>query len=350
MSSPISAASSASAAGNLSGTGAGAGTGTGTDAEATAGRNVNSNSLVRLPPPPLRSSVETLLVAELRAELDELGLATNGRKAELVDRLLEAMRDEWLIQLHEMVTELLAAQRREARQQEHQQDDDSSGDEFIETLEMLSSKMRDDRRAEAEAETEAAARSRRRAAGSSHAGKSNLQRLQRVQQEDDGDLSSEGGQDSVDSSDDDDDSIGVKCDEMMERLRRAGEDVEEARMILREARGRGSKTSDTDSIDDIYRAIEERMDNAKAARSRRDVASDRAILKKVEEENAANIEAAAQQQLRMIADEVERQMRPLQQQVDNLRAENDLQAADILRLRAQVSRLQGEGDRETNGD
>ena len=156
-----------------------------------------------------------------------------------------------------------------------------------------------------------AARSRRRATGSSGAGKSTLQR---VQQEDDGDLSSEGGQDSDDSSDDDDDddddSNGVKYNEIMERLKRVDEDLAAARRF-REARGRGG-------------------------------------------------EAAAQRQLRLIAEEVERQMRPLRQEVGNLRqqvtdllplrAENDLQAADILRLRAQVSRLQGEGDRETNGD
>ena len=385
MSSPTSAAPSASAAGNLSGTGT-TGAGTGTDAEATAGRNANSNALIRLPPPPLRSSIERLLVDELRAKLEDRGLATNGRKAELVDRLLEAMRDEWLAKLHQShnsLIELLAAQQLKARDDDSQddddddedeedvkliereehhcdldrrrrdvrirrellaarqrevreddsQDDDSSGDEFIEKLEECR-KMMEDRRAEAEAETEDAARSRCRATGSSGAGKSTLQR---VQQEDDGDLSSEGGQDSDDSSDDDDDdSNGVKYDEIMERLKRTGEDVEEARMILREARGRGSETSDTDSIDETFRKLEEHMDNAKAPRSRRRSGDGgRGVTLRQELDNLRQ----------QVTD-----LLPLRQEVADLRAENDLQAVDIHRLRAQVSRLQGEGDRETNGD
>ena len=95
--------------------------------------------------------------------------------------------------------------------------------------------------------------------------------------------------------------------------------------------------------------------------------NDQAILEAAWEQNAANCEAAAQQELRVIAEAVERQMLPLRQEmanlqqqhardVANLRAENEVLADDVFRLRAQLRRLQGKeagagsGEEEKKGE
>ena len=59
----------------------------------------------------------------------------------------------------------------------------------------------------------------------------------------------------------------------------------------------------------------------------------------------------------MIAEAVERQMLPLREEMANLRAQNDVLADDVFRLRAQLRRLQGKkeagagsGEEEKKGE
>ena len=66
-------------------------------ASARPGRSV----LEKHPPMPTPSSIEPLLVTQLRAELEARGLDSSGRKAELQKRLLEAQLQEWQASLEQ---------------------------------------------------------------------------------------------------------------------------------------------------------------------------------------------------------------------------------------------------------
>ena len=66
-------------------------------ASARPGRSVLENH----PPMPTPSSIEPLLVAQLRAELEARALDSSGCKAELQKRLLEAQLQEWQASLEQ---------------------------------------------------------------------------------------------------------------------------------------------------------------------------------------------------------------------------------------------------------
>ena len=242
-----------------------------------------------LPPPPCRSSIEDLRVAQLHAELDSRGLDAGGRKAELVGRLLRARQEEWNVSLCRAIrreVEAAAFRRREGTAVAGSQDDGSQDDGSQEGEQLDAEQEEGD-----DLSTE-----------SDRSHQENLREIQRMILPGQGQPG--GGNNSNDDSDDDDSLLLV--DQMMQRVER------------------------------IYDEC-----------AREDAGGSYAVRVRALQDAA-------------IAEAVERRTLPLRREIDSLkqqyaqdvadlRAENAVLAEDVFRLRAQLSRLQGEGEASGNG-